>query len=50
MNPICPHCHNEDRTMMSRVPLQIPTYFCKVCAKEFVLKKEELCPTPNDRT
>lgn len=31
----CPNCGNDDRTMMERVPVQTPTYYCLVCGKEF---------------
>jgi transposase-like protein len=36
----CPHCDNDDRTMLTRVPAQTPTYYCENCSKEFVVRAQ----------
>lgn len=40
MTIICPHCSNDDRSLMERVPLQVPTYYCMICAREFIVKEQ----------
>lgn len=38
--PVCPHCQNDDRSMLERLPSQTPMYRCEVCSKTFVVPKD----------
>jgi uncharacterized protein YbaR (Trm112 family) len=46
---ICPHCKNDDRSMIDLVELH-RVYFCTVCAKIFEVPDERLPQRTTDRT